>query len=160
MINPLVQLAKFTRDLLGVDETTIKLGRQNFEDLTLSDDLIIVDSINYSRQASMKKFDSDAEEMTHTTNQLGDFTINFYGSSAFENVTLFDTLKNSQAAWELQRSYGITVYNDTTITNLKQLTGKRYNERYELGLKVRFNFSTTIETLRIDSADITFLNDK
>ena len=158
MINPRVELRKFIRDLLNVSEDCIKDGRLNASDNQVHL-LITVDDLSPAIQQSVTKdYDDDKEEMTITADMRGQFTINFYGkkNKARESAYLFSTLRNTEAARTLQKTHGITIYRVSAITDLRQLAGKTYHERYEITLNMGYNITNIIETLRFDEAQFEF----
>ena len=164
MINPRNELKRFIRDLLGLNENCIKDGRDNAYD-NQTDLLITVDDLSPAIQQSVvKTYDGSegVEEMTIDAAMLGQFTINFYGNrdKARESAFLFSTLRNTEAARTLQKTHGISIYRVSAITDLRQLAGKTYHERYEITLNMGYNITNTISTLRFDEAQFEFLHDK
>lgn len=163
LIDPIKQLKLYIRDLLGIEECHIVSGRSN--DYTNHKDLlIVVDELAPSIEQSVTKtFNGDDEVMTIDSARLGQFTINFYGdknNKAQETCYILTTLRNTEASKTLQKTHGITIYRVSAITNLRQLAGKTYHERYEITLNVGYNITNTIDTLRFDEAQFEFLYDK
>jgi hypothetical protein len=163
MIDPVKQLAKYIRDLLGLEECFISLGRDNKYD-NQKDLLIIVDDLSPAIEKSVtKSYDGsdNVEKQTINSNVLGQFTVNFYGNKekARENAFVFSTLKYSESARTLQKTHGISIYRTSTIVNLKQLAGKTYHERYEITLNIGYNITNELDVLRFDEAQFSFLVD-
>ena len=162
MIDPDKQLKRYIRDLLDIEECHIKNGRDNQYD-NQKDLLITVDNLSPAVEQSVTKtFDGDEEVMTIDAAMLGQFSINFYGNKgkARESAFLFTTLRSTESAKTLQKKYGITIFRISGITDLKQLAGKTYHERYEITLNIGYNITNSIETLRFDEAQFEFLYDK
>lgn len=158
-MNPgLKGLAMAVRDLLAIDESFIEIGRTNEirdEDETL---LVIVDYTGDAQPvASGHKFDGDAETMTIQLRETIPATVDFYGDNADEYARRFRLLLRSQSGWDIQFRYGVTLFNVSAATNLKQLSGTQFSERYQLRLNVGYNISETVDTLRIDTANTAFL---
>jgi len=161
MINPRKQLKLYVRDLLGISEDCIKDGRKNASS-NQKDLLITIDDLSPAlEQSRTKTYDGVKEEMTIDAAMLGQFTINFYGNKdkARENAYLFSVLKSTEAARTLQKTHKITIHRLSTITDLRQLAGKTYHERYEITLNIGYNITHAIETLRFDEAQFNFLVD-
>jgi len=162
MIDPKKQLKLYLRDLLGLEECHIVSGRDNAY-TNHKDLLIAVDDLSPAVQQSVtKSFDGDDENMTIDAAMLGQFTFNFYGkkSKARESAFIFSTLRNTESSKTLQKEYGISIFRVSTITDLRQLAGKTYHERYEITLNVGYNITNTIDTLRFKEAQFNFLYDK
>ena len=154
------QLAIFIRDLLTIPEATIKIGRQNF----IRDDFnvlqIVVDTLGQSIPLTRaEEFDGELEETEYSQQWQSPCTVDFYGDDAYNMATDLLLLMQSQRGYELQRDNGITVYESSSLTDVKALTGEQYSERYQLGLNVQYTLSKTIATLRIDTAEINIINE-
>ena len=154
------QLAIFIRDLLTIPEATIKIGRNNF----IRDDFnvlqIVVDTLGQSLPLSRSdKFDGELESTEYSQQWQSPCTVDFYGDDAYTTATDLLLLMQSQLGYELQRDNGITVYESSSLTDVKALTGEQYSERYQLGLNVQYTLSKTIATLRIDTAEINIINE-
>lgn len=159
-MNPaLISLALYLRDLLSHDENLIKFGRDNKElDLT-SKNYIVIDESNQSYSGSEISFDGDAEEETYSKQTKSSVTVNFYGTDAYANLNKFKLLQRSQKSYELQRDLGIAVFNISASNDLKFLGGSIYSNRYEIDLTIQYQETTDVETLRIDTAQTTFIFD-
>jgi len=162
VIDPRKELKRFIRDLLGLSEDCIKTGRDNAYDNQAGLLIAVDDLAPATQQSIVKTYSGSSEEMTIDAAMLGVFTVNFYGNGnkARENAYLFSTLKNTEAARTLQKTHGITIHRVSSITDLRQLAGKTYHERYEITIKLGYNITNTIETLRFDEAQFEFLVDK
>lgn len=146
-------LAMAVRDLMGLNESFIQIGRTN--EIRETDDplLVIVDFTGDATPvATGQKFDGDAETMTIQQRETIPATVDFYGDNAYEYSRRFRLLLRSQSGWDIQFRYGVTLFNVSAATNLKSLSGTQYSERYQLRLNVGYNVSETIDTLRIDTA--------
>ncbi len=154
-----LQLSRFIRDLLDHGEQLIKQGEINFErdDFTL--DFIVVSEISSVPLSIPKKFDSDAEVMTYAVSMSATMTIDFFGDNANTLRLAFMQLGNSQKGYELQRDMELTVHNPSTSTSLKQLTGAQYSPRFQLAVNIRYNETTDVPTLRIDTAQTNIIFD-
>lgn len=160
MIDPVKQLAKYVRDLLGLNECFIALGRDNKYD-NQKDLLIILDDLSPALQKSVTKtYDGAVEVQTIDAAMVGLFTVNFYGNGdkAREAAFLFMGLSHSESSRTLQKTHGISIYRSSQIVNLKQLAGKTYHERYEITLNVGYNITNDLDVLRFDEAQFSFLD--
>lgn len=160
-MNPLVQTALFTRDLLSYDEQLIRLGRQNFERDDFEADYIVIDALGAAqRLGSLETYDGDAEEQSLGAVWRLPVTLDFFGDGAYSRALEFSNRARSQAAYDLKRTHGIEVNQASGITDVKALTGQQYGERVQIELSVQFSADTTIETLRIDEAQFEIRNEE
>ena len=153
-IPPIDTLRKFVRDLLGYDQALIRKGRANFDREVFERGYIIVDEGVQNKKYTQRQYDSEAERQTISVNYVGDFTIDFFGDPARMNGDVFVGLLKSQESKNLQRTLGITIYQPSTLTNLRFLAGTDFGERYQLNLIMRYNVEHEVDLLRIDRAVI------
>ena len=85
--------------------------------------------------------------------------INFYGDDARNTAELFEVLLASEAGVILQSTRSITVFNPSSVTNLKQLTGAQQGELYQMELDIRYNIESTTTIKRIDTPVVTTITD-
>lgn len=153
MYDYLQLLALFTRDLLEVDETIIKFSRDNNYNDNFNKNLLVIDSLGASQRLNNSSRFLN-ETMEYSQQYRIPCTIDFYGEDAWELSNKFSLLIFSQQAFELKKKYKIAVLGVSTFTNLKQLVGTQYAERYQL----QFNLLYTIEfkngILNINSAEV------
>jgi hypothetical protein len=155
-MNPAVKhVALLVRDLMGYDEQLIRIGRQNFERADFETAYVVVDELGQAaRVGNMETFDGAAEELSIGAMWRGPVTLDFYGAGAYTRAIEFSLRAKSQAAYELKRSLGINTYHASGPTDLKALTGQQYGERVQLDMVVEVSSDVTIDTLRIDIAQI------
>ena len=157
----LIRVAKFTRDLLEVDEQLIRIGRQNFEREEFETAYIVIDAIGAAlRSGSMETYDGDAEQLSLGAIWKGPVTLDFYGDDAYTRANDFSLRMRSQAARELRRALGISIYQVSGITDVKALTGQQYGERMQVTATVEISNQVTIDTLRIDTAQLEIRNEE
>lgn len=155
----LIQIARYVRDTMQVDESIIKFGRQNTNKLDFDSELIVIDALVSNHDYGTTSFDGTAESMTYVDHYTAPITFNFYGSTAYSNAKKFIALTKSQRAKDAQRAYGVNVKRPSAITDVKQLTGAQYKARYEVQAIVEFNDVFTDETLRIDTIGLELRNE-
>ena len=163
MSRPLIlkNVARLVRDLLEYDEQLIKFDRENMPESDFVTSYIVVNSSAIVNQTSVgKRYDGDAEEMTHINSQSRQIILEFYGDNAYENADRFALLAESQKAYDLKRNLDLTVGRVSSSTDVGQLLGKFYGNRVHLEMNVQFNTAATVETLRIDTAQFEFLEDR
>lgn len=154
------QLALFIRDLLVLPESVINIGRENFDREDFTALQIVVDTLGQATPLSKNEsFDGVAEEIEYAQQWQAPCTVDFYGDGAFEEATKFLLLVQSQASYELQRDNGISIYHSSALTDVKSLTGEQYSERYQLALNVQYTISAKVDTLRIDTAQVTIISE-
>ena len=152
-------LANYTENLLDHDPTLIIIGRENFDKQDSSADYIVIDELVSVPAGAAQSFDGDAEQQKFSVQMKGDFTINFFGDNARLNAAKWVTLHGNQESYELQRDLGLAIYHATSFRNLKALEGSQYKNRYEVEISLYFNEESTVDTLRIDTAQTTFIVD-
>lgn len=151
----LKRVALFVRDLLAYDEQLIRIGRQNFEQVDFETNYIVVDALGRSeRSASLQDYDGETEIMKLGGIWKGPVTLDFYGSGTYDRAIDFSLRSMSQAAIELRKNLGITIYHPTGPTDVKQLTGQIYGERIQIEMMVEISQEVDIATLRIDTAQL------
>jgi hypothetical protein len=151
----LKKTALFVRDLLAYQENLIRIGRGNHNIEDFETNYIGVDTIGTSiRLATGEKFDDVNEIMTHAQMWQTPIVLSFYGNDADSNASDFSCLIKSQAAFELQQTLGIGLYQASQATDVKTLTGQQYGNRIELNLNVIHTISADVATLYIESVEI------
>lgn len=159
-VDPLKQLARYTRDLMSLPESQIKFGRSNHNKLDFSQNLIVIDGLTPAiNVGSQYKYDGDAEVKSITKTVSAEYAFNFYGDDALENAQLFTTLNETQSARNIAYTYQINVHRASGITDLHLLAGAKYTNRFELTVKMTFNITNENELLRIDSSQIDIITD-
>lgn len=160
MKEPIIRLMLFIRDLLDYDEQLIKRGRVNEEQENSETDYIAVDSLAPAQPISQREFyDGDNEKMTYGTKWRQVFTINFYGLGAYVNASKLQLLIKSQPSIFKQFQHKITVCNVSQLTDVKQLTGQQYVNRFELELAINYDTEVDIDILRIDKVSVNIKTD-
>lgn len=157
----LVQMQRFIRDLLDYDEQLIRKGHLNYTRKNFETAFIVVDKLGGSENLSNGKiFDGDNEKLTPHSLDQDEITVRFYGDGAFARGTTFRQMVKVQDSLELQQTLGITVYNPTGLIDVNKLTGQQYGNCYELSMKVSFNVSITIDTLKLETENLEFTINK
>lgn len=155
-----LKTALFTRDLLGVDESIIKLGRSNMIVDNFTTAQIVIDILgSVTVQTSSEKYDGVLESMNYNNTQNATVTLNFFGDGSYELANKFILLCNSEKKYTLENMLKLRVGIPKTITDVKLLTGAQYSEQYEVELSITSVEDIDIATLRIDEAQTQFLKD-
>lgn len=150
-------LATYITDLLTFDETLVVIGRENALEESSSKNYIVIDELVSIPDARQSSFDGDTEVQELTEVNKGDFTIDFHGDDARQNAINFKLLQRSQAGYELQRDLEISVFNASSMIDVKKLQGSQYGSRYQIEIKVQYNEVVAVDTLRIDTAQTSFI---
>lgn len=159
-MNPLKTLAIFTRDLLTYNEQLIRIGRQNFERTDLEKNYIVIDGIGAAIPLSkIETYDGTLEKLSFGSRVTKPCTLDFYGDNAYTNARTFLFMLRSQLSYEKQVTLGIGVHEVSGITDVKALTGQVYGNRVQLEINLQYCDSLTIDTLRIDTAQISIIKD-
>lgn len=149
----LIKFAIFVRDLLGVDESTIKIGRENEARNDHDKEYIVIDALGKMIQSAyLETYDADMEQLSIGGVWAGTVTLDFYGKDAYTRAVDFSLLARSQYAYELKRTLGISIYNASGITDVKALIGSEYQERVQVEFNIQVSFENTQNVLRIDTA--------
>jgi len=150
----------FTRDLLSISETLIKIGRHNFENENFETSYISIDTLTPSSLiGSNSTFDGTEEEEKYSQRWSTPVIITFWGKDAYTNANNFSLLLSSQKALELRKTLEIDLLNVTRFTDVSLLAGKQNNNRLELNLNILYTISATVDTLRIDTAQVEILTE-
>ena len=150
MIN--IQVANFTKALMNDINLNIILGRENFENVDFTKDLILIDSLTVAKNISATdSYNGTSEIQTFTTyfNQL--FTLDFYGDNAYTNANKFVALLRSEKANWYLKEYNLSMLNANSIIDLKDLLGTDYTNRYQIEVSVNYFVNVDISTLKIDT---------
>ena len=159
--NPLlIKMAILIRDLLAWQESKIRIGRENFEQVNFNDDMIIVDQLGDSSRASGdENFDGVTEVMSYTDKYKTTVTIDCLGDGAYDNANRLAGLLKSQAAFDKKMTLGFTVYRVSSIADIKRLTGQQYGNRVQMSVIAEDDRTVDVATLRIDTAQLTILTE-
>lgn len=154
-------VARFVRDLLSYDEQRIKFDRRNVQASDFSTSYIVVNgSLPQSVLARGQRFNGDAEVMTYSASVSHAIVLEFYGDEAYRNAENFLMLNDSQAAKELRRKHAITIMAVSNIIDVGQLLGQSHGNRVHLTFNVQYAPARDVQTLRIDTPQFQFLEDK
>lgn len=153
-------IAGYIKDLLTYDASLIVLGRLNFDKVTTTGNYIVLDELVSTPLGTNYEFDGTLEKETISVPMSGDFTIDFHGSTARANAVKLLATQKGQKSYELQRDAGIKVQHAQSLTDLKALEGSQFNDRYQVAISVIYNETVVIDTLRIDTAEVTIINNK
>lgn len=154
-MHPLIKLQLVIRDLLAVEEKLVLRGETNEIKVNDTTNYIVVNSLSPAQaRVKNKSFDSEEEILTIGTGYRMPVTIDFYGTGAYKNAKDFQLLLKSDKAQYLQTLHQITLTAVSALADVKQLTGSKYVNRYQLTLSLLYNESVALDTLRIDTAVI------
>lgn len=154
-------VARFVHDLLDYDEQLIKFDRRNVQASDFSTSYIVVNgSLPQSVLARGQRFNGDAEVMTYSASVSHAIVLEFNGDEAYRNAENFLMLNDSQAAKELRRKHAITIMAVSNITDVGQLLGQSHGNRVHLTFNVQYAPARDVQTLRIDTPQFQFLEDK
>lgn len=157
----LIAVARFVRDLLDYDEQLIKFDRRNIISSDFAASYIVVNgSLPQSVLARGQRFNGDTEVMTYTATVSHSIVLEFYGDSAYTNAESFLMLSESQLANELRRKNALTIMSVSNITDVGQLLGQSHGNRVHLSFNVQYAPARDVQTLRIDTPQFQFLEDK
>lgn len=161
MIDPLIQLMLFVRDLLSHDEDLIKKGRLNKIQMLSTLNYIAVDAIAPAQTiARSDAYNGTSEVMTYSQQYRMPVTVDFYGKDAHANAARFAVLIGSHIAQQLQKRYTLRVGSTSGVTDVKALTGQQYVNRVQVALTLHYTQHVDVDVLRIDTAPIEVITDE
>ncbi len=157
----LKNIAIFIRDLLDYDEQLIKFDRDNMPEKDFTTSYIVVNGSSIvNKTSSGSVFNGDTEVMQYDISESRQIILEFYGSDAFINSGNFSLLTQSQKAYDLKRNLYLSIGRVSKATDVAQVLGNTFGNRVHLEMNVQYNESVNVETLRIDTAQFEFLEDK
>jgi len=157
----LIALARFVRDLLAYDEQLIKFDRKNIIATDFTTSYIVVNgSLPQSLLARGQRFNGVTEVMKYTAAVSHSIVLEFYGDKAYSNAEDYLMLSASQKANELRRKNGLTIMSVSNITDVGQLLGQSHGNRVQLSFNIQYAPARDVQTLRIDTPQFQFLEDK
>lgn len=154
-------MARYVRDLLEYDPNLIRPDKKNFAQDDFDNDYIV---INTSQPALLlakgSTYDGDAEVMNYTDTSSQTFVIEFYGKNAYNNVSRFTVLNDSQQARDIRYLQGLTACSVMSQTDVKQMIGSSYGNQINVEINAMINRDIDVDTLRIDTPQIEYEEDK
>ncbi len=157
----LIAVARFVRDLLAYDEQLIKFDRKNIIATDFATGYIVVNgSLPQSVLARGQRFNGTTEVMKYTAAVNHSIVLEFYGDKAYANAEDYLMLSASQKANELRRKNGLTIMSISNITDVGQLLGQSHGNRVQLSFNIQYAPARDVQTLRIDTPQFQFLEDK
>lgn len=169
-INPLLKkMAILIRDVMTWKEydpatvntgVSVMIGRENFPQDNFKYDLVVLDQLGDSGRASGDEyFDGVDEVMSYTDRYKTTITIECLGDNAHDNANRLAGMLRSQAAFDKKMALGFTVYRVSSIADIKHLTGQQYGNRVQMSVIAEDSRTVDVETLRIDTAELTILTE-
>ena len=149
------KVGSFVISLINDSSVVVKKARSNHTKTNFNSNLVLVDNLGKAiKLGGSDTFNGIFESMSYSDYYKQTFTVDFYGSTAFDLCTNFIALLRSQRSYDLQSQLGLTFYHPDGITDLKQLNGTTYNNRLQIDFVVGYWISADIDTLRIDTVEI------
>lgn len=157
----LFKVADLVRRLTSAPDGEILIGRENIVNKDYNKRIYVVDTIPPAQVVgSGEKFNGTTEKMKFITMFRHDITIDVYGSTAYADASRLIALLRSQAGHDAKTALGFSAFNVSSKTDLKELTGSQYINRVQLACVVHNCETLEIDTMRIDTAQITIRNEK
>lgn len=160
----LEKMAQFAVDVLLHPADKVIIDDQktlaNYKQINWSDNLILVGSLSVQNQGTREIFNPVDETMEYATLLSTVATFTFYGDDSEENMLHFIALCKSQRAIESAKRNGFVYKFPKTGTRIGKVIGSQNQEKFQVEVRVAWMESATIDTLRIDTADIQFLVNK
>lgn len=160
MNQSIISVARYVRDLLDYDENLIQFDRKNTQQSDTVTGYIVVNGSGIQNVLNHgSSYDGDAEIMEYSKSESRLITLEFYGTDAYENAELFSLLNQSQKAREVSRGLGLTIYNVSQATDVKQLLGYQYGNRVHVDFNIQYCPSVAVDVLRVDATEYDILVD-
>lgn len=154
-------MAKYVRDLLDYDPNLIHPDKKNFAQDDFSTSYIVINtSLPATRLSRGRSYNGESEVMNYNDTAQKTFTIEFYGDNAYNNASRFAVLNDSQKARDIRYLTGITVLSVSNETDVKQMIGSSYGNQINVEVNAQINRAFDVDTLRIDTPQIEYTEDK
>lgn len=156
------KLANFATDVLlhPVEKVIIENSWTNYKQINWSDNIILVGMVSKRAQGTSEVFNPIDESIEYVTNYTGTATFTFYGDNSEDNALHFVPLCKAQRSIESANVNEFVYKLPTTVTHIGKVIGSQNQHKYQIEMRVSWNESATVDTLRIDTADIQFLVNK
>jgi len=152
------KVANYITDVLDYDISKIIIGRENFIQKDYETSYIYVDSLAPAQSNGRNEsYDYNVEDLTLGTEYQQTFTIDFVGTNAQLNMINFVNLQDSERAYDSKISNGIDVFNSNNVNKIDDKVGKKFYERWQLEILIKYTHQTSLETPYFETAQ-TVLN--
>lgn len=156
----LERIAEFITAIVEHNPAKVIIGRTNYVNIDFNDDIILVDMLASTPLGRSNQYDPITETFSYKTLMKATITVSFFGDNALDNAIKAITMLESEEAINSARVNDITYLFPSRIQNTGRLTGSEHNEKYEIEMGVQYVYESLRSVLRVDTAQITFLNDK
>jgi hypothetical protein len=156
----LTGVAGFVVELLAHDPAKVVIGRENFNNTDLQDDVIILDRSTETVISSTESYDEVLEEMSYNTIIRSPITVSIFGDNAQANAYKLQTLIKSEVANQYCMANQIKVYNASGVQRIQPLQGANFNERYDVVFQAQYNHTEVVSILKIDIAQTSIIVNK
>lgn len=158
MPSPAVRTALVVRDLLGVDESTIRIGRSDWERETFDTEIIAVDVLGTATAVFQgQRYDGTAEQLQQVATYRVPMVIDFFGPDAFGRAARFRLAMQTEKAQALQAEHQITLGHVATLNDLSGLVGTQRTGQVQATLTALYTTAQTDDVKRIDTTTLDFL---
>lgn len=153
-------VAQYVETVLDHSHALVHVGRIGDELPNTTDQHIVIDQIaQMTGGGTAQDYDGTSEVLALGGVWSGEITIDFYGSGADGLARQFALMTRSQLGRDTAEALGITVYPPTGQINLRWLEGASYSGRVQSTVPVSYSESTDLDTLRIDTAQLSVVSD-
>lgn len=155
-------LANFATDVLlhPAEKVIIENSWKNYKQINWSDNIILVGMISKKVQGTSEIFNPINESIEYVSNYTGIATFTFYGDESEDNALHFVPLCKAERSIQSAKENYFTYKLPKTVTHIGKVVGSQNQHKYQIEMMVAWSESATVETLRIDTADIQFLVNK
>jgi len=154
-------MARYVRDLLEYDSNLIRPDKKNFSQDDFGTDYIVINTSQPTKRLTKgRTYDGDKEVMNYNETSSQTFVIEFYGENAFNNVNRFTVLNDSQQARDIRYLQGLTACSVMSQTDVKQMIGSSYGNQINVEINAMISRDIDVDTLRIDTPQIEYQEDK
>lgn len=157
----LFRVGELVRILTNAQKGELYIGRENILNKDYTKRIFVVDELPPATVLSSgEKFNGTTEVMKFVTMYRHDVTIDVYGATAHLEASKLVGLLRSQLAHDTKTALGLSGFNVSSKTDLKELTGTQYINRIQLACVVHNCETVEIQTMRIDTATLQIRNEK
>lgn len=156
------RLANFATDVLShpPEKVVIENSWTNYKQINWHDNIVLVGILGGNPQGTAEIYNPLTEVMEYATTYAGTATFTFYGDDSEDNAFNFIALCKHDRAITSAKENEIVYKLPKTITHIGKVMGSQNQQKYQVEVRVGWTHIKVEPILRIDTAQIEFINDK
>lgn len=155
-------LANFATDVLlhPAEKVIIENSWTSYKQINWTDNIILVGMVSKGSIGTSEVFNPIDESIEYVTHYTGTATFTFYGDESEDNALHFVPLCKAERSIQSAKENEFTYKLPTTVTHIGKVIGSQNQHKYQIEMRVAWNESAAVDTLRIDTAETQFLINK